>query len=145
VKRLGDLVELARLLPEVPFVVIGPDRVPGAPDNLRAVGWVSLPSDVIRRSSVFVSTSAYEGSSNACLEALAVGTPVVTYDSAGGRELASTFPGSVQLVPVGDIDGLVTATEKALAQPVDITVDVPSVETVTDQWLSLLRAANSTA
>jgi glycosyltransferase involved in cell wall biosynthesis len=58
--------------------------------------------------------SEYEGQSNAILEAMATGLPVVATNIAGNRELV--VPGETgYLVPVGDRAGIATATRELLS------------------------------
>jgi glycosyltransferase involved in cell wall biosynthesis len=62
---------------------------------------------------VLWSTSGYEGQSNAILEAMAAGVPVVATDIPGTRELiVSGVTG--YLVPVGDRAGFARCTERLL-------------------------------
>jgi glycosyltransferase involved in cell wall biosynthesis len=62
------------------------------------------------------STSGYEGQSNAILEAMAAGVPVVATDIPGTRELV--LPGETgYLVPVGDRAGFAKYTERLLGDP----------------------------
>ncbi len=62
---------------------------------------------------VLWSTSAYEGQSNAILEAMACGVPVVATDIPGTRELV--VPGATgYLVPVGDRAAFAKFTERLL-------------------------------
>ena len=62
---------------------------------------------------VLWSTSAYEGQSNAILEAMACGVPVVATDIPGTRELV--IPGETgYLLPVGDRAGFCKYTQRLL-------------------------------
>jgi len=62
------------------------------------------------------SSSAYEGQSNAILEAMAAGVPVVATDVPGTRDLI--LPGRTgYLVPVGDRAALARATQRLLENP----------------------------
>jgi len=61
------------------------------------------PLDHLRRADVLLLTTLREGLSGAVLEALSVGTPVVTSDLPGLREIASAVEG-VTLVPEGASD-----------------------------------------
>jgi glycosyltransferase involved in cell wall biosynthesis len=62
---------------------------------------------------VFWSASAYEGQSNAILEAMAAGVPVVATDIPGTRDLV-VHETTGYLVPVGDRAGLTRWTNKLL-------------------------------
>jgi glycosyltransferase involved in cell wall biosynthesis len=62
------------------------------------------------------STSAYEGQSNAILEAMAAGVPVVATDVPGTRDLVLSGQ-TGYLVPVGDRAALARATQRLLENP----------------------------
>ena len=65
---------------------------------------------------LFVQSSEYEGTPNAVLEAMAMGTPIVATDAGGTREVAP--PGTHALiVPVGNVRALHDAIEVVLADP----------------------------
>lgn len=80
-------------------------------------GFHENPLPFMRRADVFALSSTYEGLPNVVLEALAVGTPVVSTDCPSGpHELldGGTFG---PLVPVGDADALAEAIDRTLANP----------------------------
>ena len=89
VKNLALVIEIARALPEVNFVLIGdgPQRpalesacLKDALKNVRFTGRLSAQeiSQQLQASRVFLSTSFSEGTPTALLEAMACGLPVVT-------------------------------------------------------------------
>lgn len=83
-------------------------------------GQVENLLDVIRDSAVFVMSSDYEGMSNALIEALALGLPVISTDHAGGGAKELIIDGfNGLLVPVGD--------EKALAEKIDYVLANPDI------------------
>ncbi|WP_420138370.1 glycosyltransferase [Sphingomonas sp.] len=55
----------------------------GVDDRLFIIGTVDNPFPIMRRASVFLMTSLWEGCSNALLEAMACGLPIVASDRAG--------------------------------------------------------------
>lgn len=82
-------------------------------------GFISNPYAYLRRASLFVLSSIWEGSPNVLTEALALGTPAVATDCPSGpREILKD--GAIgRLVPVGDPDALAAAMLSTLAAPPD--------------------------
>ena len=89
----------------------------GIEDNVSFPGHVQNIYSYIANASVFVLSSAWEGSPNVLTEALALGRPVVATDCPSGpREiLADGYYGP--LVPVGDVKAMASAILKTLASP----------------------------
>ena len=89
----------------------------GIADDLLLPGFVTNPHACMARAALFVLSSAWEGFSNALLEALACGCPVVATDCPSGpREiLADGAYGA--LVPVGDPQGMARAIGDVLDAP----------------------------
>ena len=98
VKGFDDFLALARALPDESFVAAGPAARSDAPGNLRCLGWVDDVPGTVAHAAAFVSTSRHEGISNAMLEALAAGVPVVAYDIEGNQRLAAFVDAGLQLV-----------------------------------------------
>ncbi len=65
---------------------------------------------------LFVQASDYEGTPNAVLEAMALGTPIVA-TSAGGTAQLVTDAETALVVPPGNVAALTAAIERALADP----------------------------
>jgi glycosyltransferase involved in cell wall biosynthesis len=87
----------------------------GLESSVRMVGALSF-SDVFRyvtAADVFVLNTAYEGLSHHLIEALALGTPVVTTPVGGNPELITDGAEGL-LVPVDDVTALDRAIEKIL-------------------------------
>lgn len=118
-----DLLEAARALPEVEFVMMGEagdvrHALGAAPPNVVLTGHLSR-AEVFGRlleSDVFVFPSRREGSPNAVLEAMASGLPVVATRTGGLPDLISNGEGGY-LVPVGDADSLIGAVRRLAADP----------------------------
>jgi glycosyltransferase involved in cell wall biosynthesis len=89
----------------------------GISEHVDLPGHAVNPYSYMRRASLFVLSSLWEGSPNVLIEALAAGTPVVSTDCENGpREiLADGRYGT--LVPVGDPDALAEAMRFALESP----------------------------
>ena len=84
--------------------------------KVRLLGGVSREGipDLLAAADLFVQTSLYEGQSNAVLEALESGLPVVAHDIPEQRETIADPDGSTAgaLVPLGDVDAWVAAIER---------------------------------
>jgi glycosyltransferase involved in cell wall biosynthesis len=101
---------IADALPEVRFLIVGegPRRqeiergvdMAGLGSQVRFTGMRSDAREIIARADVVVFSSEWEGLAVAALEALAAGTPVVSTDVQGMRELLTDGAGAV--VPLDD-------------------------------------------
>ena len=126
-KRAASLAPLAaRILARVPdarFLIVGdgPERGPleaacarlGIADRFAFVGYAERVAPFLRRMDVLIHPSTNEGSSNAILEAMAIGVPVVAYAVSGNREtIVHGATGS--LVPDGREDALAAAAADLL-------------------------------
>jgi glycosyltransferase involved in cell wall biosynthesis len=87
-------------------------------DDVCLAGFQENPYAYLARSAVFAFSSAWEGFGNVIVEALAVGTPVVSTDCRSGpAEILGADYG--RLVPVGDAAALAAAVLAVLAAPPD--------------------------
>jgi glycosyltransferase involved in cell wall biosynthesis len=107
-------------------------------------GFVKNPFAYLRRSALFVLSSAWEGFGNVVVEALAMGVPVVSTDCPHGpREILDNGRYGT-LVNVGDPDGMARAMLEALRSPVDGSrlkqraLDF-GVDRIADRYLKLLQ------
>ncbi|MGF1641748.1 MAG: glycosyltransferase [Rhodospirillales bacterium] len=80
-------------------------------------GFVANPHAWMARASVFVLSSAWEGLSNALLEALACGCPVVSTDCPSGPRHVLADGTYGRLVPVGDDAAMAAAILSVLDDP----------------------------
>lgn len=89
----------------------------GVADSVSLPGFQANPYPYLARASLFVLSSAWEGSPNVLTEALALGVPAVATDCPSGpREiLAEGRYGT--LCPVGDMEALARAMEETLRNP----------------------------
>lgn len=115
----------------------------GVSDRVRLPGAVLDPYPYMREADLFVLSSAWEGFGNVVVEALAVGTPVVSTDCQSGPAEILENGRYGRLTPVGDPDALARAIELSLADPADpeplkARAAEFSVERAADQYLSLL-------
>jgi glycosyltransferase involved in cell wall biosynthesis len=117
-KRFDILLEaFAQLQVPARLVVLGdgPERATlvtraqelGLDANVSFPGFVANPYPYMARASVVVLPAAYEAFGLVLVEALALGTPAISTDTAGGREILGSSRG--QLVPVGDVAQLAAA------------------------------------
>lgn len=91
----------------------------GVADRVTFPGFVEDPLSYMRRARLFVLSSAWEGFGNVLVEAMAVGTPVVSTDCRSGpREIL--LDGTLgPLAAPGDPRALAEAMRAAIAQPAD--------------------------
>jgi glycosyltransferase involved in cell wall biosynthesis len=94
------------------------DRL-GLGERVAFPGFVEEPLSYMRGACLFVLSSAWEGFGNVLVEAMAVGTPVVSTDCPSGpREIL--LDGALgPLVPPGDPGALADAIRAALTRPTD--------------------------
>jgi glycosyltransferase involved in cell wall biosynthesis len=89
----------------------------GVCDRVALIGFRSNPYAYLQRASLFVLSSAWEGSPNALTEALALGIPVVATDCPSGPREILADGRLAPLVPVGDVLALATAMRQVLCHP----------------------------
>jgi glycosyltransferase involved in cell wall biosynthesis len=91
VKNPSLALEVARLLPEINFLIAGGgelfDQIKAqAPSNVRLLGWVDA-AEVIPAADIFLSTSLNEGVPYSLLEVLSAGVPIVAVESGAIAEI----------------------------------------------------------
>ncbi len=107
-------------------------------------GFVENPYAYLARSRVFVLSSAWEGLSNAILEALACGCPVVSTDCPSGPKEILDKGTYGPLVPVGDYHRLAEAILNTLHEPPNPDklrgrAAEFDIQTIANQYLQTLR------
>ena len=111
-KNIFELIKIAQLVPDVEFKVIGDGPLlneifnfleKNKIKNINFLGYKSNLFDYLYSSSIFLSTSFYEGLPNTILEAMSVGLPILATDVAGNCD---TFEHKKSgfLYPLGDIN-----------------------------------------
>jgi glycosyltransferase involved in cell wall biosynthesis len=119
-------------------------RSSGLDDHITLLGFVDNPFAYMRHASVYVLSSRWEGLSNALLQALVLGVPVVATDCPGGsREILENGRWG-RLVPVGDaaamaaaiIDGVEGRIDKP---PVALLEERYGIDAVVDRYLEALK------
>jgi glycosyltransferase involved in cell wall biosynthesis len=88
----------------------------GLGDSCRLLGHCPDVSIVHHAIDVFVQSSEYEGTPNAVLEAMAFESPIVATAAGGTAELALDGVHGL-IIPIHDVDAIVSATENVLADP----------------------------
>jgi len=128
VKNYGFLIEVMAQVnktKKVPLVILGEGpmrhclekKAQAADIELILPGHVRNPFPFIKKSSVFVLTSLYEGSPNVLLEAMACGVPVVAVDSPGGiREMIETGKNGI-IISQGSKIEMAEAIKRILGNP----------------------------
>lgn len=110
------LLQLARRMPEVTFLVAGnAGPVADCPPNLRLLGTVSdqqALADRYRQAALSVVVGKRETFSMPCAESLCCGTPVVGFEAGAPEQIS--LPGYSEFVPHGDVDALESALRKWL-------------------------------
>ena len=111
-KGLSDIVELRRILPSdyaITVVGLSPDQIHGLPPGITGLGRLSADSlvSLYNAADVFVNTTYADTFPTVNLEALACGTPVVTYATGGSPEAVDEKTGIV--VPCGDVQAMADA------------------------------------
>ena len=115
----------------------------GITDDFALPGFVSNPYAYMQHAKVFALSSAFEGFGNVLVEAMAVGTPVVSTDCPSGpREILDAGRYGA-LVPVGDTEALAQAILGAMERPTEQSLLTEAIErfeldTITSQYLTYL-------
>ncbi|MBF2028653.1 MAG: glycosyltransferase [Oscillatoriales cyanobacterium C42_A2020_001] len=131
----------------------GPDRPElealvkelGLQDEVDLPGYVQNPYAYMARASTFVLSSAWEGLPTVLIEAMALGTPVVSTDCESGPSEILANGKYGYLTPVGDSDALADAILEVLSgnpKPLEPAwLDQFGLETATQRYLEVLGIA----
>jgi glycosyltransferase involved in cell wall biosynthesis len=92
-------------------------REVGLGEDVALPGFVENPYQYLARAAVFALSSVYEGLPTVLIEALAVGTPVVSTDCQNGPREILEDGRLGRLVPIDDPSALAAAIAATLAQP----------------------------
>ncbi len=102
-KERGDLLKLAAEM--------------GVREDMELPGFIANPFRYMGRAAVFVLSSAWEGSPNVLIQALALGVPAVATDCPGGAKEILDDGRYGPLVPVGDPEALAKSIAEVLNDP----------------------------
>ena len=118
----------------------------GLTDRVSLPGYAANPYAYMKKSSLFVLSSAWEGSGNVLIEAMAFGVPAVSTDCPYGP--SETLAGGKYgpLVPVGDPESMAKAMLDTLSNPLSAkelqdAVAPFSVERSTQRYMEVLGLA----
>lgn len=116
----------------------------GVADRVAFLGYRDNPFAILSRADLFVSASRWEGASNALIEALACGLPLVATDCPTGNREVVEAGAYGTLAPVEHVEGLAQAISAELA--VERSRDTQraaargwSLDRCMAQWVALLR------
>lgn len=155
-KDFATLIRAVRLLPDdVRLVILGDGKLRADLERLAAglgithrvdlCGFTPNPYPSLRAGDVFALSSRWEGLPTVLIEALSLGTPVVSTDCDSGP--AEILDGGRwgALVPPGDAEALAGAIARTLAGPAP-TVDASAfarfaVDAAVDRYMDVLSAA----
>lgn len=111
-------------------------------DKATLLGFVQNPYAYMAQASVFVLSSAWEGLPTVLIEAMAVGTPVVSTNCKSGPVEILDNGKYGELVPVGDVQAMANAILKVLSgtiKMVDSTwLQQFTLETAIDEYIKIL-------
>jgi glycosyltransferase involved in cell wall biosynthesis len=117
----------------------------GVENDVAIVGFVKNPYAYLVRAAVFVLSSAWEGLPNVLIEALALGTPVVSTNCPNGPEEILDKGKYGELVPVGNSEAMAQAISSVLSgnsKSVDLAwKEQFTLEIATQQYLDTLGIA----
>lgn len=127
-------LKIVAAVPTALFRAVG--RTDHLPDlaNLDRRGWCDDIGPELAWADVVLNTSTSEGSPNLCMQALAVGRPVVGFANRGIIDLAESYPDAVSVVPMNDVSGACGILASRDWRQVKVKASVPSLGYAADQW-----------
>lgn len=122
-KGLDDFLSLSKLLDsnyKIVLVGLSEKQISALPSNIMGITRTDNVNELVELYSaadVFVNTTKEDNFPTVNIEAIASGTPVVTYDTGGSGEMLNNKCGVV--VPTGDVNALARAIEIIDLKPED--------------------------
>ena len=115
-------------------------------DQVSLPGYAKNPYAWMKKAKLFVLSSAWEGSGNVLIEAMAMGVPAVSTDCPFGPSETLANGKYGQLVPVGDPEAMAKAILETLSNPLSLdqlqeAVAPFSLERSTQRYLEVLGLA----
>lgn len=116
----------------------------GLKDEVQLPGFVDNPYAYMKRSAVFVLSSRWQALPNAMIEAMALGTPVVSTDCPSGPREILEDGRLGRLVPVGDVEALAHAIIDTLSSKPDreelkARAEAFRLERIVNQYLDVIQ------
>lgn len=124
----------------------------GLSNNIVLAGYTKDTVNVLANSSIFVSSSDYEGISNSMLEAMSVGMPIVCTDCPIGGAKMMLNNGAGLLIKVGNVDDLVAKLDYLFSNPIKakelgstalMRAKDYSVRKITEMWISVIKSVKN--
>src|SRR5690606_26939837 len=130
----------------------GPERINltkqifdlGLEQKVHLLGFIKNPYPYLKNANLFVLSSDYEGFGNVLVEALSVGTSVISTSCQGGPGYILNNGKYGKMVPVNDCELLADGISEVLKNPLEKDVLINrakdfSVDVVGEKYLSYLR------
>lgn len=125
----------------------------GLETKVHMPGKLSSVDNILRRASMFILSSRYEGFPNVLLEAMSYGLPVLSFDCPSGPRFIIEDGVNGMLVPAEDVNALASAMDRLMAdrdergrlgrQARDI-VGTFSLDKIMNSWYQILIAVSPT-
>ncbi|KIX12886.1 glycosyltransferase family 4 protein [Dethiosulfatarculus sandiegensis] len=153
-KGLSFAIRALAKVPQARLLVAGRDRISrykalaarqGVQERVEFLGGRADAPELLALADVMCLPTLYDPCANACLEALACGTPVVTTGKNGASELVVDGKSGFVLKNPADIEDLGLAVSRAMEFKGRFEPDLPSLEDMVGRTAELMEKAASMA